>query len=110
MTRRIAGPALARSNEEGERTYRRADFIGLPDGTALPMPKLDRCAVLWLTDKGYQFRWLNIVDGTDVSDQVWTLFLNICEVGRFKLPSPGNPRGLAPRIIGELILPEGVTE
>lgn len=83
--------------------YRRADFVGLKDGSAYPMPKFDRCAVLRLTDSDYEFRWLNIVRGKDVSDAVFRLFLNTAEVARFSLPSPEYPKGLAAQIIGEKI-------
>jgi hypothetical protein len=87
--------------------YRRADWIGLPDGQAIPMPKMDRTAVLWLTDKDYTFKWLNrLPDGTDVSDEVFALFLNVCEVARFHLASPLHPRGLSARVIGERIMPD----
>lgn len=34
--------------------YRHAEFMGLPDGTEEPMPKVDGCAVLHLRPKGYQ--------------------------------------------------------
>ena len=87
--------------------YKRADWIGLPDGTAQPMPVLDRAAVLRVTDTDYEFRWLNIVDGVDIGDDVFRLFLNICEVGRFRLPSAGFPRGLQARVIGPQIIPDG---
>jgi hypothetical protein len=86
--------------------YKRADWIGLPDGTAEPMPAFDRAAALRLTDTAYDFRWLNQVDGVDVGDDIFRLFLNICEVGRFRLASPGNPRGLQARVIGPRIKPD----
>jgi hypothetical protein len=86
--------------------YRRADWIGLKDGTALPMPELDRSAVLHINDKDYAFRWLNIVDGRDLSDEVFAVFLNVCEVARFRLPSPAHPKGLSAKIIGDKILPD----
>lgn len=34
--------------------YRHAEFMGLPDGTEEPMPKVDGCAVLHLRPKGYE--------------------------------------------------------
>ena len=86
--------------------YRRADWIGLPDGTATPLPAMDRCAVLHINDKGYAFRWLNIVDGRDLSDEAFAVFLNVCEVARFRLPSPAHPKGLSARLIGDKILPD----
>ena len=33
--------------------YRRAEFIGLPDGTEWPMPKVDGCCVLHIRADGY---------------------------------------------------------
>lgn len=79
--------------------YARADFIGLPDGTALPLPKCEFAAVLHLTPKGYRFKWV------DVSDAVYAVFLNVCEVGRFRLPTPDYPKGIASTVIGADILP-----
>lgn len=34
--------------------YRHADFIGMPDGSEVPVPEVDGCAVLHLTPKGYE--------------------------------------------------------
>jgi hypothetical protein len=34
--------------------YRFSDFIGLPDGSEVPVPEVDACAVLHLTPKGYE--------------------------------------------------------
>jgi hypothetical protein len=34
--------------------YRHAEFVGLPDGTEVPMPDVAWCAALWITDIGYQ--------------------------------------------------------
>ena len=34
--------------------YRHAEFVGLPDGTETPMPHVDWCAALWITDTGYE--------------------------------------------------------
>ena len=35
--------------------YRRAEFIGMPDGTEVPMPEVDGACVLWLRPDGYDF-------------------------------------------------------
>jgi len=79
--------------------YARADFIGLPDGTALPLPKCEFAAVLHLTPKGYRFKWV------DVTDPVYEVFLNVCQVGKFRLPTPEYPKGIASTVIGADILP-----
>lgn len=34
--------------------YRHAEFVGLPDGTEVPMLPVEWCAILHITDKGYQ--------------------------------------------------------
>lgn len=34
--------------------YRHAEFVGLPDGTEAPMPPVEWCAILHITDRGYQ--------------------------------------------------------
>lgn len=34
--------------------YRHAEFVGLPDGSEIPMPHVDWCGALWITDRGYQ--------------------------------------------------------
>jgi hypothetical protein len=39
--------------------YRNAEFVGLPDGSEQPMPKVDWCAALWVTDHGYQLIPIN---------------------------------------------------
>lgn len=35
--------------------YRHAEFVAMPDGSEVPMPEVDRCAVLHLTPNGYHF-------------------------------------------------------
>jgi hypothetical protein len=39
--------------------YRHAEFVGLPDGSEIPMPRVDWCAALWVTDTGYQLIPIN---------------------------------------------------
>lgn len=34
--------------------YRHAEFIGMPDGSEVPLPDIDSCAVLHLTPTGYE--------------------------------------------------------
>lgn len=34
--------------------YRYAEFVGLPDGSEIPMPHVDWTAALWITDHGYE--------------------------------------------------------
>ena len=82
-----------------ESAYQRGDFIGLPDGTAIPLPKCEFCAVLHLTPKGYRLRWL------DTGDDVYDVFLHVCQVGKFRLPTPEYPKGIASTVIGADILP-----
>lgn len=82
-----------------ESAYQRGDFIGLPDGTAIPLPHCEFCAVLHLTPKGYRLRWL------DTGDDVYDVFLHVCQVGKFRLPTPEYPRGIASTVIGADILP-----
>ena len=79
--------------------YTRADFVGLPDGRAFPLPAFEASAVLHLTPEGPMFRWV------DTCDDVYTVFLNACEVGRFRLPSPEYERGMAATVIGAEIQP-----
>jgi hypothetical protein len=81
--------------------YRRADFVGLPSGEAFPIPPTDGGAVLHLRDDGYSFKML------DTGPKVWRVFLNTCEVGRFRLPSTEFEKGMASVVIGADIMPGG---
>ena len=83
--------------------YARADFVGLPDSTAIKLPEFDRAAVLHLTPFGrypYAFRFV------DVGDDVYRVALNVCEVGRWFLPSDGFPKGISSGVIGKRIFPD----
>lgn len=84
--------------------YSRTDFVGLPDGSAVPLPDHEAgyAAVLHLTPfekRPYTFRW--VLTGDDVF-RVW---LNVCEVARWILPSDGHPKGVAAEVIGDRINP-----
>jgi hypothetical protein len=79
--------------------YQRADFIGLPDGTSETLPTFDAAYVLHLTPTGYEL--LPVYTG----DEVYRLFLHVCEIGRWPLPTQEHPRGLAAEVIGEPIVP-----
>jgi hypothetical protein len=58
--------------------YRYAEFIGLPDGSEREMPKVDGCAVLHLTDQGYDFREVQ------ADEDIFRSFLYVREVFRFQ--------------------------
>ena len=57
--------------------YRHAEYIGLPDGTDAPMPAVDGCAGLQLTDEGYR-----LVPVT-ADAAIFAAFLHIREAFRF---------------------------
>lgn len=83
--------------------YRRADFIGLPDGTAIKLPEFDKAAVLYLTPEG---RYPYALRFVDTGDPVYRVFLNVCEVGRWFLPSDGYPKGIAATVLGKRVFPD----
>jgi glutaredoxin-related protein len=58
--------------------YRYAEFIGLPDGSEAGMPQVDECAVLHLTDEGYQL--VPVV----ADERVFKAFLYAREVFRWQ--------------------------
>lgn len=72
--------------------YRYAEFIGLPDGSQRVMPKVDGCAVLHLTEDGYDFREV------DADDHIWRSFLYVREVFRFQ-------NEIAKHVLGPTIKP-----
>ncbi len=57
--------------------YRNAEFIGLPDGSEQPMPQVERCGVLKLTDEGYE------LFGVRADETVFRHFLHVRENYRF---------------------------
>jgi hypothetical protein len=59
--------------------YRHAEFIGLPDGSERPMPKVDGACALQLLDHDYE-----LVD-VDTSEEVFRYTLHVREVYRWKL-------------------------
>jgi hypothetical protein len=81
-----------------ESAYIRGDFIGLPDGSSIALPKCEFAAALHLTPKGYHLRWL------DVSDEVFEIFLAVTTVAKSRLTSDGKP-SMASTWIGADILP-----
>jgi hypothetical protein len=81
-----------------ESAYIRGDFIGLPDGTSIPLPQCEFAAVLHLTPGGYHFQFV------DVTDPVFAIFLAVSTVGKSRLSYPGKPN-MASTWIGADILP-----
>ena len=58
--------------------YRYAEFIGMPDGSEAPMPKVDGAAALHLTDTGYEF--LDV----QADESIYKFALHVREVYRFQ--------------------------
>jgi len=54
--------------------YRRAEFVGAPDGSEQPMPPVDMTTVLWLPDDG-EFRLVEVA----TTDDVFRAFLYVRE-------------------------------
>jgi hypothetical protein len=81
-----------------ESAYFRGDFIGLPDGTSVPLPKCEFAAVLHLTPSGYHFRLV------DVTDPVFEIFLAVSVTAKSRLTTAGQP-SMASTWIGADILP-----
>ena len=59
--------------------YRHAEFIGLPDGSEQPMPKVDGACALHLADHDYK-----LVD-VDAGEEVFRYAMHVREVYRWKL-------------------------
>lgn len=57
--------------------YRNAEFIGLADGSEVPMPETEAAVALHLTDDGYE-----LID-VDTGDEVFRAFLYVREVHRW---------------------------
>lgn len=73
-------PEVAMQNS----AYARGEFIGLPDGTSVPMPRPDAGAVLHLTDAGYALRLV------DIGDRVFDAFRFAREVYRWRIETSGS--------------------
>lgn len=81
-----------------ESAYIRGDFIGLPDGTSIELPKCEFAATLHLTPHGYHFQ------PVDVSDPVFAIFLAVATTAKSRLSIDGKPSA-ASTWIGADILP-----
>lgn len=57
--------------------YERGEFVGMPDGTEAPMPPVDRCGVLHLSDTGYR------LIPVETGDEVYRCFLYAQQIQRF---------------------------
>jgi hypothetical protein len=80
--------------------YARGEFVGMPDGSEMALPRFRHGTVLHLLPgptskfpRGYEFRELRI------NDDVYRSFLYACEVARFRLET-------ASTVIGEPIVPD----
>lgn len=58
--------------------YAHAEFIGAPDGSEVPLPKLDGGAILWLSPTGYRFVRVRI------DERVFAYFLAIAAAWEFQ--------------------------
>ncbi|MGH3452454.1 MAG: hypothetical protein ACRDQW_17490 [Haloechinothrix sp.] len=80
--------------------YRYAEFIGLPDGSEAPMPPVDGCACLHLTDDGYE-----LLD-VHADEDVFKSFLYVREV--FRWQTELGQRTIGPPLIPSVPSPEAV--
>ena len=83
-------------------------FIGLPDGTEEPTPKVDECAVVHLRPEGYEFVPIR------ADEEVFRAFLYVREVYRFAVETadtivgaPWQPDGLLERQLAESLEASG---
>lgn len=58
--------------------YAHAEFIGAPDGSEVPLPKIDAGAVLWISPSGYEFVRVRI------DETVFSYFLAIATAWEYQ--------------------------
>jgi hypothetical protein len=75
-------------------SYAKAEFIGLPDGSELPMPKVDHAALLYLKEDGsYEFRWVPGAVSTQTLDSLFEFFKIVAGVAYYRAEVAGSVIG-----------------